>query len=394
MNVLQNKHYRTLLSAQLINTFGDALTAVALPLYVFKNTGSATDLSLLVLIELVTTLICGPLLAPLVDRIERKRLLSLTFLGQGLGILSIVTFDINSHLWIAYAVACFNTALFAVSRPTLLALIHDIVEGDGQILQANSYFDALDHLVQALGASTAGILIGLFNPKYAFLIDGFTFFCIAGLVLSIKVRAKAAASTATHYFADLRDGFAHIVNNRPLFLLILVSLFMGIANGAYSAIFFAHLKNTIGVSDAVAGFLTAVQGLAYALGFYLPSLKYDSKKLNIYFMCSVSVGALLFSIIIKDYFIVIPTALTCMGISYATVVSRTLTQQLSPESMRGRILALRRTVLYGGAVAATSAITASIGHTPTDVLFLFVIPAPIIAMWFYFEALKSVQPTP
>ena len=65
-------------SGQLVSQVGSSFTLFALPLLVFKLTGSATDLALTTAAKFVPYLLFGLVLGAFVDRLDRRRMMLLT----------------------------------------------------------------------------------------------------------------------------------------------------------------------------------------------------------------------------------------------------------------------------------------------------------------------------
>ena len=94
-------------SGQLVSQAGTSFTNFALPLLVFKLTGSATGLALTTAAELVPYLLFGLVLGALTDRLDRRRMMLLTDAGRAVMILALPALALAGTLQAAdiYAVA-------------------------------------------------------------------------------------------------------------------------------------------------------------------------------------------------------------------------------------------------------------------------------------------------
>ena len=77
-------------AGQSISTLGSSFTGFALPLLIFKLTGSPLDLSFTVAASVLPYLFFGLVIGAWVDRVNRKRLMILTDLARALVIASSV----------------------------------------------------------------------------------------------------------------------------------------------------------------------------------------------------------------------------------------------------------------------------------------------------------------
>src|SRR5262245_9139183 len=93
-------------AGQTISNLGSSITLFALPLLVFKLTGSALDLGISTATSFLPYLLFGLIIGAWVDRVDRKRLMIATDVARALVIASIPLADmlgVLSVLWIYIA---------------------------------------------------------------------------------------------------------------------------------------------------------------------------------------------------------------------------------------------------------------------------------------------------
>ncbi len=113
-------------AGQTISNFGSSFTLFALPLLVFKLTGSALSLGLVTAVEFLPYLLFGLFLGAWADRVDRKRMMILSDVARAGLIASIPALALFGGLavWWIYAVGflssalkiCFDAGEFAPSR--------------------------------------------------------------------------------------------------------------------------------------------------------------------------------------------------------------------------------------------------------------------------------------
>lgn len=74
--------FRRLWAAGLISDMGDWLLFIALPLVVFRLSGSALGTSIAFLLELVPAVVLAPLAARLIGRFDRRRIMVAVTVGR------------------------------------------------------------------------------------------------------------------------------------------------------------------------------------------------------------------------------------------------------------------------------------------------------------------------
>src|SRR5438270_4313601 len=128
-------------TGQTISNLGSSFTGFALPLLVFKLTGSALNLAISTAVYFIPYLLFGLVIGAWVDRVDRKRLMIATDVARAAVIASIPVLATLGPLsiWWIYAVGfisstlsiCFDAAEFA-AIPSL-ASSDDLVTANGRI---------------------------------------------------------------------------------------------------------------------------------------------------------------------------------------------------------------------------------------------------------------------
>ena len=78
----RTRDFRLVWGGGFVNDMGDWLLLVALPVYVFIESGSGSATAILFVVELVAALVLGPIGGSLVDRWDLRRTLIATNLAQ------------------------------------------------------------------------------------------------------------------------------------------------------------------------------------------------------------------------------------------------------------------------------------------------------------------------
>ncbi|MGI9047830.1 MAG: MFS transporter [Rubrobacteraceae bacterium] len=166
---------------QAISNVGSSFTLFALPLLVFKLTGSALNLAFVTAAEFLPYLLFGLVIGAGVDRVDRRRLMIFADLTQALVISSIPLIAVLGTLsvWWIYAVGFvsstlwifFNTAEFAVV-PSLVAK-KDLVVANGRLQAVYSAATIAGPLLAGALLSLAPIYLVLFLDALSFLLSAF-----------------------------------------------------------------------------------------------------------------------------------------------------------------------------------------------------------------------------
>src|SRR5689334_5467828 len=103
--IVRHRKFSLIWFAGLISITGDWLLTVALPVYVFKLTGSPAATSAVVAVSFGVSLIAGTAAGVFVDRWDRRRVLVIANLLQVLAILPLLAVDSADRIWIVLVVA-------------------------------------------------------------------------------------------------------------------------------------------------------------------------------------------------------------------------------------------------------------------------------------------------
>ena len=136
---------------------GNAITFLALPLLVYKLTGSALNLAFASVATGLPYLLLGLVIGAWVDRVDRKRLMVLVDIGEAtvLGTIPLLAaFDALSVWWIFGATFITQTMTIAFDASEFAA-IPSLVEG-GDLVTANGRIQASYSAAFIIGPSSAG----------------------------------------------------------------------------------------------------------------------------------------------------------------------------------------------------------------------------------------------
>ena len=200
-SIWQNRDFRLVLGGGLVNNIGDWLLAVALPIFVFTESGSGRNAAAVFLVELIVGVFLGPYGGSLADRWNLRKTIIATNLLQAVTLLPLlaVTRDL---LWPAFAVAAAQAILQQVNDPASFALVPRMVSED-QLVQANAANSTASSIARLVGAPLGGIAIGLGGLTTVVVVDAGTFVAVA--IATAFVRTPTG-SLSRHSTTDGTDG--------------------------------------------------------------------------------------------------------------------------------------------------------------------------------------------
>jgi predicted MFS family arabinose efflux permease len=215
LRVLRNRDYRLLWLANTTSTLGDRIVTVALALFVVDQTGSATDLGLVVtayLLPLIAFTLLGGVLA---DRLPRHRVVVVTDLARFAlhALLALLIVSGEVRIWHVVAIGVLFGSAEAFYRPAAAGLLPQTVPED-EIQEATALTSMSECVAEFLGPALATLLVLGIGPAFAFGLDAATFLVSAALLVRVRPRERGAPPAhdreARSMRDDLREGYVEV----------------------------------------------------------------------------------------------------------------------------------------------------------------------------------------
>jgi DHA3 family macrolide efflux protein-like MFS transporter len=207
--------FLTIWLGQVVSLVGSGLTGFALGVWVFEQTGSATQFALIGLSAVLPRVILSPLAGAVVDRRDRRRVMILSDAGAGLSTLAIVLLLWTHQLetWHIYALTFVNAAFGTLQWPAFAATTSLLVSKKN-LGRANGLVQFGQAASEILAPALAGVLMGIIQLQGVILIDVATFvFAVITLLLVRFPKPEAFAESGpgnTTLWNDLTLGWRYI----------------------------------------------------------------------------------------------------------------------------------------------------------------------------------------
>ncbi|HEV8163799.1 MAG TPA: MFS transporter, partial [Actinomycetota bacterium] len=246
---------------QTISNLGSSFTLFALPLLVFKLTGSPLNLGVATAAEFVPYLLFGLVIGAWVDRVDRKRLMIATDLGRAavIAVIPLLAATGQLSVWWVYAVAFCHATLQIAFDAGQFAAIPSLVPGD-DLVTANGRVQASYSAAQVAGPLLAGLLISVMPVQDVLLVDAGSFLVSAATLLLIGTSFNAPRPDGEQRRAirhEVVEGLRYVLGHP---VLRNISAMMALVN-LVSATIYAQLvlfaKRQLEASDAQVAVLYA-----------------------------------------------------------------------------------------------------------------------------------------
>jgi MFS family permease len=255
--------FRLLFLSTLASSFGTLLAAVALAIDVKDRTNSGLWVGGILLVEFLPAIFVGLTLGPLLDRLERRRLMVVADLVRA-GVFAALPFASSAaEIVVLAALAGLATGFF---RPAVYAGVPNLVPEE-ELASANALLQTVENVSWAAGPIAGGVLTAAAGPDASYWINAVSFLVSAVLVARIPARLLQSRTALTRgHWTDLKDGFAVVLRSRPL-LAVLFAWGLALAgSGATSLSDVFMAKNTLDAGDFGYGLIYGAIGVGLVIG--------------------------------------------------------------------------------------------------------------------------------
>ncbi len=347
----RNRNFALLWFAGLVSYSGDWILRIALPVALYKMTGTASALSLLFIVYVIPNIVIGSVAGVFVDRWERRRLMVITNVLMGLAVLPLVAVQSSDWLWLIYMVAFAESAVGQFFGPAENAMLPLLVDKE-QLGSANALNILNNNLARFIGAGIGGVIVGGMGLEAAVILDALTYFVAAGLVALISVtsqpnvqeQAAHALDAIKKVGQDWQVGIRFVRYEPVVRLLFLSMVLMAIGEGTIAVLFAPFVLDVLKGGEAGVGALMSAQavgGISSGVLVAWLATKFAPDRL-------LGMGAFIFGLIdliifnystFVDGFAIAIGLFALVGIPVAAAFTglQTLLQLRVPDELRGRI---------------------------------------------------------
>ena len=341
---LRLRPFRLLFLATLGSSFGSLLAAIALAIDVKDRTNEGVWVGAVLVVEFVPMIVIGLTLGPLLDRLERRKLMIVADLVRA-GAFCALPFAPNAATIVVLAgIVGLANGFF---QPAVYAGVPNLVPDD-QLTEANALLQTVENLSWAIGPVLGGLLTAATSPDTAYWINAVSFAISAALIAQIpKQGLQSAVALTRGHWTDLKDGFSAVRRSRPLLAVLLGWGVAGLGVGSISVSEVFIAKNTFDAGDFGYGLLFGGIGTGLVLGSFWSGVFTSRFGVPKTYGGSILVMAIGFGL-----GAISPNVWVCaafcviggIGDGVAIVCNALLVQRGAPDAMRGRVL----TVLMSG----------------------------------------------
>ena len=273
----KNRNYCSLLSANVINRFGDSIDAIAFTWLTYTFTQSAALSAIVYAANMLPTVIFQPLAAPIVDKMAKRKVMIYADLARGVCLmLFIVLLQLDllaSWMFVVFTFVVNSIESFRV--PAGVAFLPSVLSKEEQ--DAGINLNQLSSQVCTLAGTAIGGAAVAVSPVFAMMIDCATFFISAFLIALIRLREVIDQTlAANNYWRNLKDGFQYLGKNHTFLIFITGAFLCNSLNAVFSSLAAAFISGTLHATAdylSIANIIITVSSLVMMLLYPKLSVK-------------------------------------------------------------------------------------------------------------------------
>jgi MFS family permease len=348
---LRHRNFQLFLSGQMISLIGTWMQTVAQSWLVYRMTGSSLLLGTVGFASQIPIFVFAPAGGLVADRWNRQKVVIGTQTASMILALALAALTLTHHVTVREIVvlAALLGMVNAIDIPVRQAFLIEMVSRE-DLMNAIALNSSMFNGARIVGPAIAGILVAAIGEGWCFFANAVSYIAVIIGLFLMRIENPAELEKKESPIENLIEGFRFAHGNGPIWaLLLLIGLasFVGMPFSVLMPIFADHILH--GGAQAL-GWLMGATGVGALLGALTLATRTGIRGLAKW--VAVSAGAFGASLIIFGYsrwywvslVVLVPTGYAMM---LQMACTNTLVQAMSPDRLRGRLMALYTMMMAG-----------------------------------------------
>ena len=338
--IFRNRNFTLMWIGQLVSTIGSSLTTLAASILIFRITGSALSVGLMLMATAAPTVLVGLIAGVFVDRYDRKRIMIAADLVRA-ALVFLIPFLIPVNIAWLYVIVALSSAVGQFFDPAHESVLPEVAS-DAELAAANSLMAISSFGATAVGFAASGLIASQFPIEWAFYLDALSFVFSAGCILLIRVpRLVSGEKTGVAAVArNLRAGARFLFDTAMLRSLFILSVPVFVSFGLWNTLLLPFALRALSATEFEYGLQEGLTSVGFVVGSLLMARLADRLREGQWIAISflgMGVVGMLYGLSVS-----VPVAIALVTVSGfmnapASVARRLVIQRNTPRDMRGRV---------------------------------------------------------
>ncbi len=340
-SIFRYRDFRLMWIGQLVQTAGTALTSLAASILVYRLTGSALSVGLMMMATAAPSLVVGLFAGVIVDRYDRKRIMVITELMRAALVLLIPFLVPYNIVWL-YIIVALTSAISQFYDPAHESVLPEIAPEE-ELAAANSLMAISSFGATAIGFAASGLIASAANVDMAFYINSITFLFSAFAISLVRIKPLAVqeeSGGAKLIVRNLRVGLRFLADTPILRSLFLAYIPVLIGFGLSNSLLLPFADRALNATEFEYGLQEALTSIGFVVASLLMAKIFDRMREGQWIALGwISMGLLG---VIYSRMTSIPLAILTVTLSGfmnapSAIGGRLVLQRNTPREMRGRV---------------------------------------------------------
>ena len=383
-----NHNYVYLLTSNIINRCGDSLDTILFTWLVYLLTNSAGWSAIIFGINQATSVIIQPFIGPLVENMNKKKVLVLSDIARVLLVLYILyvyTQNMLSPLILVFMTISISL-IEAFHMPAGVAVIQHVLP--------NEHYDkgvsvnvSCTKIAVLVGTGLSGIVISSFGIGISLAIDALIFLISALLIVKIEFSVQEEKKTnriiGREYLISLRDGFSYVFDHKKLLKLCFLCILINSAVVPFDALLAPIAREMFSGDAKIVSLLSVSVTIGTILGsLTFAKMKEEKKNNTLVTFCGIVLGVYYVFIAFVSKYIANPITQKLLLLIGSIIIGAALGLMITYVQVKfvkevtkeyiGRVSAIRFSLTYACAPGVALGISTIYKVTVVDTSSLFV----------------------
>jgi len=351
VRALRHRNFQLFFSGQLISLVGTWMDTVAEGWLVYRLTHSSLLLGVATFAGQIPVFLLAPLGGTIADRWDRRKIvigtqaasMVIASMLAGLTLAKVIT------VWEVIVLAALMGSVNAVDIPTRQAFLMDMV-GREDLMNAIALNSSMFNAARVVGPSIAGLVVAWKGEGWCFLANAVSYIAVIAGLVAMKIERKASAVHAGSPLDHIAEGFRFARHTAPIRAILLLIALVSLVATPYWVLMPIFAARVLHGNARTLGVLMAATGIGAVAGALLLAARTGTRGLGRWVaMACAGFGAFLILFSLSRWYL--PSVVLLVPVGFCVMVqmaaSNTLIQSMTPDRLRGRIMAIYSMMFMG-----------------------------------------------
>jgi MFS family permease len=347
---LRHRNYRLFFSGQIISLTGTWMQSVAQAWLVYRLTGSSLLLGLVGFASQIPVFLLAPVGGMVADRYSRHRIVIATQTAAMVLALILAALTLLEHIqvWQIMTLAALMGVVNAFDVPARQAFIVEMVKSD-DLINAIALNSSMVNGARILGPAIAGVTVAAIGEGWCFFANGASYIAvIVGLLLMVVPPRERREGVSG--LESIVEGFRFVTRAGPIRALLLLLGVVSVTGMPYTVLMPIFADQVLHGGARGLGWLMGASGVGALTGTLILAAKREVRGLGRWItFASAGFGSSMILFALSHSFYLSVALLVPVGFSMMLQMasSNTLIQTMSPDALRGRVMAVYSMMFMG-----------------------------------------------